>query len=160
MADCAHLPHWEKWLSMAFIGVTRLRVRSLRFLPPFILHFLRTRRQVREAAGFQGGSLLADRSWAFWTMTVWDSRESMRNYMTANPHLTAMPHLLDWCDEASVVHWDQPDNTLPSWTEADTRMRKSGRPSKVRFPSPRHVSLAYRPPRVTAVGRITPKHSK
>jgi hypothetical protein len=59
---------WRK-LGMSFIGVTRLKVRSVRFLPSFVVHALRTRRQVREAPGFQGGSLLADRSWTFWTMT-------------------------------------------------------------------------------------------
>jgi hypothetical protein len=56
-------------------------------------------------------------------MTAWDNQESMRHYMTAGSHKEAMPRLLDWCDEASVVHWDQTQAVLPSWTEADQRMR-------------------------------------
>jgi hypothetical protein len=46
---------------MSVIGVTRLRVRSVRYLPAFAVHFLRTRKQVRQAPGFQGGSVLQDR---------------------------------------------------------------------------------------------------
>ena len=109
---------------MPFISITRLRVRSVRFLPAFALYTYRSLRQVQASAGFQNGSLLADRSWTFWTMTAWDSQESMRGYMTAGAHRIAMPRLMDWCDEASVVHWDQPQTDLPSWTEADERMRK------------------------------------
>jgi hypothetical protein len=33
----------------------------------------------------------------------------MRAYMTSGVHLKAMPKLLDWCGEASVVHWTQDD---------------------------------------------------
>jgi hypothetical protein len=92
---------------MPFISITRLRVRSIRFLPFFMLYTFRSLRQVKSAAGFQNGGLLADRSWTFWTMTAWDNQESMRRFMTAGSHKEAMPRLLDWCDEASVVHWDQ-----------------------------------------------------
>jgi heme-degrading monooxygenase HmoA len=130
---------------MSVIGVTRLRVRSVRFLPAFALHFLRTRKQVRRAPGFQGGSVLQDRHWTFWTMTAWDSQE--------------MPYLLDWCDEASVVHWDQPEDGLPSWLEADRRMRESGRASKLRNPSPQHAALNYRRLRVSTATKITPRRS-
>jgi hypothetical protein len=134
---------------MFFVSLTRLRIRSIRFLPRFILHTMGTLRQIRKAPGFQQGALLPDRGWTFWTLTAWDSQESMRRYMTSGPHKAAMPHLLDWCDEASVAHWDQPDATLPSWEEADRRMRAEGRPSKVRHPSPWHASLSYRAPRTT-----------
>ena len=145
---------------MYFISVTRLKLRSVRFLPSFLLHALRTRNQVSEAPGFQSGSLLADRSWTFWTMTMWDSQESMRRYVTTAPHRLAMPHILDWCDEASVVHWDQPGDALPPWPEADRRMRENGRPSEVLHPSPQHETSSYRPPRVAAAGKIAPKRPK
>jgi heme-degrading monooxygenase HmoA len=142
---------------MPFISVTRLRIRSLRFLPSFALNFLGTRRQVRNASGFRGGSLLADRAWAFWTMTAWDSQASMRRYMTTGSHKVTMPYLLDWCDEASVVHWEQSDETLPSWVEADRQMRKNGRASKVRHPSTHHANLRYRKPRTIIAGPIKPQ---
>lgn len=87
-------------------------------------------------------------------MTIWDAQESMRSFMTSGAHKQVMPHLLNWCDEASVVHWTQPEATLPSWTAADARMREIGRPSKVLHPSPQHASLSYREPRTTAGGVI------
>jgi hypothetical protein len=89
-------------------------------------------------------------------MTAWDSETSMRAFMTSGAHKSAMPHLLHWCDEASVAHWTQPDGTLPSWAEADQRMRKEGRPSKVLNPTPRHATLNYQPPRPTTGATFRP----
>jgi hypothetical protein len=139
---------------MSFVSLTRLRIRSVRYLPFFAVHTLRSLRQVKKAPGFQTGALLNDRSWAFWTMTLWDSEESMRRYMTTGSHKQAMPHLLDWCDEASVAHWEQDTDTLPSWDEADRRMREGGRVSKVRNPSPQHANLNYQKPRTSQGGPI------
>lgn len=125
-------------------------------MPFFALHTMQSIRQVRHAPGFKGGSLLADRSFTFWTMTTWDSHDSMRQYMISGPHKKAMPHLLNWCDEASVVHWDQEEDSLPTWAVADQRMRADGRISKVRFPSSNHAGLRYREPRLTTGGPIVP----
>jgi heme-degrading monooxygenase HmoA len=146
---------------MPFISLTRLRVRSIRFLPQFLLHAFRSRNQVRRAPGFKTGALLADRGLAFWTVTVWDSEESMRQFMISGYHKAAMPHLVEWCDEASVAHWTEADASpqsqpvLPSWQEADRRMRESGRASKVKHPSPNHANLNFRAPRTAAGGIIT-----
>ena len=141
---------------MPFVSVTRLRLRSIRFLPAFAVHTLRSLRQVRGSAGFRGGSLLPDRRWTFWTLTVWDDRDAMRAYMTAGAHRTAMPKLLDWCDEASVVHWDTATPDLPDWPDADARMRLKGRPSKVRRPSADHQPMTFAKPRLFGGGPITP----
>lgn len=141
---------------MVFVSLTRLRIRSFRFVPLFLIHAFRSRRQVKKTSGFQQGALLADRSWTFWTMTAWDSQESMRQFMTTGSHKKAMPHLLHWCDEASVAHWEQQEADLPSWAEADKRMRAGGRASKVSNPSPQHAALNYRAPRTTGSGTIRP----
>ena len=141
---------------MPFVSVTRLRLRSVRFLPAFAVHTLGSLRQVRASAGFRGGSLLPDRRWTFWTLTVWDDRNAMRAYMTAGAHRTAMPKLLDWCDEASVAHWDAPDDTMPGWAAAAARMRREGRPSKVHRPSPDHAAMRYAEPRLRGGGPIRP----
>ncbi len=141
---------------MAFVSITRLRIRALRFLPAFFLHTMRTQSQLRQARGFLAGVLLPDRRWTFWTMTVWDSQEDMRAYMMNGAHKAAMPRLLNWCDEASVAHWEQPDARLPSWEEADARMRQSGRTSKVRHPSPDHAAMTFAAPRIKAGASIRP----
>ena len=135
---------------MVFVSLTRLRIRSIRFLPFFALHVFGTMRQVKKAPGFQTGAVLNDREWTFWTMTAWDAQASMRQFMNSGAHKRVMPHLLNWCDEASVAHWEQEDRALPSWAEAALRMRSDGRPSKVRFPSPNHSTLNFREPRTAA----------
>ena len=138
----------------SFVSLTRLRIRSVRFLPLFALHTFRSLRQVRSAPGFCVGAILADRERTFWTMTAWESREHMRAYMVAGPHARVMPSLLHWCDEASVAHWSQTDASLPSWSDADARMRTMGRPSKVLHPTAAHASLSYRTPRTQYSGPI------
>jgi hypothetical protein len=145
---------WRPELMMTFVSLTRLRLRSFRFVPVFVLYMLRSLRQVKKATGFQHGVLLADRRWTFWTMTAWDSNESMRQYMTTGSHKSAMPHLLHWCDEASVAHWNQPETALPSWTEAHKRLRAEGRASKVLYPSPQHANLDFRAPRTVVAATI------
>lgn len=132
---------------MIFVSLTRLRIRSVIYMPLFAVYTLRSLRQVRKAPGFQGGKLLPDRDRTFWTMTAWDGPESMRRYMTTGAHKRAMPHLMQWCDEASVTHWEQEESSLPPWEEADRRMRASGRASKVNRPSAEHAGLTYREPR-------------
>jgi Domain of unknown function (DUF3291) len=144
---------------MIFVSLTRLRIRSMRFLPLFAFHTWRSLKQIKRAPGFLTGALLLDRSWTFWTMTAWENEASMRRYMIAGSHKIAMTHLLEWCDEASVAHWTQPYAALPSWAEADARMRKEGRASKVENPSPHHADLSYRPPRTAAGAKIMPVKS-
>ncbi len=72
----------------------------------------------------------------------------MRAYRNAAAHQRAMPHLLRWCDEASVVHWQQAQADLPELATACQRMVADGRLSKVRYPSPLH-----------AAKQITPRHT-
>jgi hypothetical protein len=144
---------------MIFVSITRLRIRSLWFMPQFLVHTMRTGQQTKHADGFLDGSLLADRKRTYWTVTLWRDQGAMRAYMTGGAHLRAMPKLLDWCDEASVVHWTQDDPIAPDWLEADRRMRMEGRPSKVRNPSPNHRNLTYDPPRTAGAVPIRPAKS-
>jgi quinol monooxygenase YgiN len=141
---------------MTLVSVTRLRIRSLRFMPGFALYALRSLSQSRRAPGFHDGSLLRDRKLTFWTMTVWRDQHAMRAYMASGAHLKAMPKLQAWCDEASVVHWTQDGAATPEWAEADRRMRMEGRASKVRRPSAVHASLGFAAPRLSGAVPIRP----
>jgi hypothetical protein len=120
---------------MAFVSVTRLHLRSVWFLPPFLVYAFSSARQAETSAGFLGGRLMRDRSKAFWTLTVWSGAKAMEAYRIAGMHLAAMPKLLNWCDEASLVHWTQDSADVPEWSEAYRRMVEDGRSSKVNHPS-------------------------
>jgi heme-degrading monooxygenase HmoA len=139
---------------MIFLSLTRLRIRSVLYMPLFAVYTTRALGQVKRAPGFLSGKLLPDREWTFWTMTAWRDMESMRAYITSGAHKSAMPRLLHWCDEASIAHWEQEESTLPSWEEADQRMRQLGRPSKVNHPSLNHAGLNYREPRTSRSAAI------
>ncbi|MCJ2009387.1 DUF3291 domain-containing protein [Methylobacterium sp. J-092] len=145
---------------MAFISITRLRIRSWRFMPPFVVDTLRSLSQTKAAPGFIGGSLLADRKRTFWTLTLWTDQSDMRRYMISGAHRKAMPKLLGWCDEASVAHWTQEAEDIPTWDEAAERMRSEGRVSKVRHPSPQHRDLSFARPRTAGAVAITPRGGK
>jgi hypothetical protein len=132
---------------MPFVSVTRLRLRSWIFLPAFVIQALRSSRQARNADGNLGVGLLRDRQNTFWTCTAWSSEAAMKAFLVAKPHGPAMRKLLDWCDEAAVVHWTQSNAALPSWDVAYERLVKEGHASKVNHPSPDHNALTFPPPK-------------
>ena len=81
----------------------------------------------------------------------------MRSYMLAGIHRRAMPRLIDWCDEAAVVHWNEERRDPPDWQAAFGRLLHEGRPSRVAHPSPDHQSfrIAAPPPRPFVTLRFT-----
>ena len=117
---------------MFFISITRLRLKSVLHLIPFFWHIYRSTRQLKKAPGFIKGKLLTDKNRTYWTMTVWKSADDMMGYRNSKEHKQAMPKLQDWCNEASIVHWQQEEELLPSWTDAHRRMQIEGRKSKVK----------------------------
>ena len=141
---------------MPLVSVTRARIRRVWHLPGFALAAVASLRQARAAAGFLGGSVCPDRRFAFWTLTVWESEAAMRAYLLSGAHRAAMPKFAAWCDEASVVHWEQIGSSSPPWIEAVGLMRTQGRPSKVRRPSRDHESMTFADPRLTSAAPISP----
>lgn len=142
---------------MPFVSVTRLRVRSARYLVPFAVEALASQRQVCRSPGFVGGRFLTEPGKAFWTVTVWDDQESMRTFRGQQAHRRAMPKLRTWCDEASVVHWEQGGGQPPEAEEASRRMVVEGRTSKVDHPSPAHHEKRIVTRTVRAGPTLSPK---
>ena len=128
---------------MPLVSVTRARIRRVWSVPPFALAAFASLQQARAADGFLGGSVCPDRRLAFWTLTVWRSEDAMRAYILSGPHRGAMSKFAVWCDEASVVHWEQAGEAAPPWIEAAERSGAR------RTPIARcRTALAHRPARV------------
>jgi Domain of unknown function (DUF3291) len=135
---------------MSFVSITRLRVRSWRYLPAFLLQAFRSARQAKVASGNLAVSVLRDANLAFWTRTVWSEEAAMRSFMLSGAHRRVMPRLLEWCDEASVAHWVQDAREPPSWPESHRRLQQEGRRSKVSHPSEAQSRFEIPEPRRTA----------
>jgi|ERR1035441_2254672 heme-degrading monooxygenase HmoA len=139
---------------MPFISVTRLRVRSWTCLPAFLIAAWRSARQAKAADGNLFVRVLRDQRNAFWTLTSWESEAAMRQFMRAKPHGPIMKNLINWCDEAALVHWNQADTEPPSWEEAHRRMQHEGRPSKVNHPSAAQTKYTIAAPVTSARGEL------
>ena len=133
---------------MPFVSITRLRVRSWRYLPGFVWYAYRSAREAVRAEGNLAAKVLRDRRNTFWTGTAWTSEAAMKQFMLAGAHRRAMRKLLEWCDEAALVHWTQEGPDLPSWAEACERLECEGRRSKVNHPSPAHAAHRFPAPKV------------
>ncbi len=123
---------------MTFVSVTRLRLRSIRYLPEFIWRSQRAASQARKTPGNLGVQLRKTAGLTFWTLTLWKDSESMVAFRGASPHRDAMAKLRHWCDEAGYAHWRQDKDVMPAWDEAVRHMRESGKFSQVLYPSDNH----------------------
>ena len=65
----------------------------------------------------------------------------MKAFMLAGAHRGVMQKLLNWCDEAALVHWTQDSALPPEWPEAREKMQATGRTSKVNHPSDDHQAF-------------------
>jgi hypothetical protein len=134
---------------MPFVSITRLRVRSWRYLPGFLIQSVRAARQAKAAVGSLAVSVLRDADRAFWTRTVWHDEGAMRSFMRSGVHRRIMARLPDWCDEAALAHWVQDANEPPSWPEAYRRLRQEGRRSRLNHPSEAQRRFEIRQPRTS-----------
>jgi hypothetical protein len=130
------------------ITVTRLRLASPRFLFGFLWLTCRSGWQARQAAGFRGMRLLADRRLTFWTATAWSDAASMKAFRGTGSHRVAMRHLADWCDEASVARWVGPADSVRDWPVSCARMAAEGEASHVKRPSVEQRARAWAAPRL------------
>ena len=110
-------------------------------MPPFAWQSHRISRQAESTPGFLAGKVYGDPlRLTFWTATVWENETMMRGFRGSGAHQVAMPKLGHWCDEASVVHWNQPGGEVPEPEIALRRMQAEGRLLRVRFPSLDHAA--------------------
>jgi heme-degrading monooxygenase HmoA len=107
---------------MALVSVTRLRLRSPRYLLPFLWHALLTTRQANHAPGNLGSVTRVSGGLVFWTMTLWQDEAAMKDYRNSGAHLKVMPKLRQWCDQSATARWQQDQAIFPSWQEAEQRL--------------------------------------
>jgi hypothetical protein len=130
---------------MPFVSVTRLRVKSIFYLIPFMRANEASVKEIKKSKGFLKGKELIDKKLTFWTITIWENEESMKEFRSSTSHRIAMQHLPKWCDEASYHHWVQEETEFPTWDNISVKLYSEGRLSKVRNPSKAQVENKFPP---------------
>lgn len=139
---------------MVFISATRLRLKSIFYLPGFLRANNASIKQLVATEGFLSGKELVDKGLVFWTLTMWRKDADMKSFRNSVPHRNAMQQLPRWCDEATYAHWLQEDDLLPDWDNIHKRMVNDGSVSKVRNASERHSAKLFPAIRWQKSGRI------
>ena len=128
---------------MPFVSVTRLRVKSILFLIPFMRANEASVKELKASRGLLKGKELIDKQLTFWTITIWENEESMKVFRGSSSHRIAMQQLPKWCNEASYHHWVQEHDEFPSWSTISEKLFSEGRLSKVRNPSKAQVKNQF-----------------
>ncbi len=138
---------------MPFVSVTRLRVKSIFFLLPFMKANEASVKELKTSNGLLKGKELIDKKLTFWTITLWDNQESMKVFRNSLSHRIAMQHLPKWCNEASYHHWIQEDDEFPFWDTISKKLFSEGRLSKVKNPSKAQIENHFPPIKWTKTER-------
>ncbi len=128
---------------MFLISITRLRLRSRRYVPAFIFYSLQSLWQAWQSEGNFHARVKLDAHLAFWTVTLWESEAHMRAFQSSGSHRRVMPKLAEWCDEATYVHWMQESKKRPGWDIIYHRLVSEGIISHVKNPSPNHEKRTF-----------------
>ncbi|MBM3945525.1 MAG: DUF3291 domain-containing protein [SAR202 cluster bacterium] len=114
---------------------TVFHVRRWRHVLPLMKMANAVARQAQESPGIVRYGLRANLfKRRFWTVSVWDDPASIKTFMQAEPHATAMRMSPEWAGGgAAFVRWESEDRAV-DWKVAEERLRTSGR--QYRLPNP------------------------
>jgi heme-degrading monooxygenase HmoA len=131
---------------MPIVVVTRLRLRDPALLDEFFTAAVTVLEQAKNSTGNLGADVLADANNAWWTLTAWQERDSIRAFMGTEPHLSTMARLDDWCDEATFADWEQASEDLPNWQTSHRHLVADGQAASLTHPSDAHQARNFPPP--------------
>ena len=131
---------------MPVMVVTRLRLKDPSVLDAFFTAAVAVLEQAKKSAGSLGSDALAEAHDTWWTVTAWADRAAMEAFVGAEPHLSTMARLDDWCDEATFVDWEQASPDLPDWPTSYQHIVAEGTSADLRDPSPDQRDRKFPPP--------------
>lgn len=85
---------------------SRLPLRGYRYIPRFLAHSMKIRRQLAGADGLVGYALNARLVHKeFWTVSVWESRDHLERFAKADPHAGIIRTKPERMAESKFVFW-------------------------------------------------------
>jgi quinol monooxygenase YgiN len=134
---------------MPVVVVTRLRLRDPGFFDEFFASAVAVVEQAQQSEGNLSADVLAEAHNTYWTRTAWQDRGAMDAFVGAEPHLSTMSRIDDWCDEATFIDWEQSGEEVPDWHDGYRRLLASGQPATLTHPTEAHHTRDFPAPVVT-----------
>ena len=106
--------------------LSRLPLKTFGAMPKFFRFVSGIRSQLAHTEGLIGYSLDAHPlAKEFWTLSVWEDRESLWRFVQRMPHSQAMQDLLPHMGETEFFHFELDGSSVPpDWQETKRRMRE------------------------------------
>ena len=106
---------------------SRLPLQGFRFVPRFMAHTMKIRRQLASAEGLIGYALNARLTQKeFWTVSVWRSRDDLERFAEADPHARIIRTKRERMAPTTFVFWTCAGRDVPvAWDVVTTRLRAS-----------------------------------
>lgn len=101
-----------------------LPLKSYLRVLPFFFYTMQVARQLADAPGILGYSVLArPMSLRFWTLSAWQDDASVRAFVQSPPHVQLMKTLAPHMRETKFARWLVKSSQLPlTWDDALPRM--------------------------------------
>jgi nitrite reductase/ring-hydroxylating ferredoxin subunit len=106
--------------------LSHLPLATFRAMPKFFRFVFAIQRQLAESEGLIGYSLDAHPlAKEFWTLSVWEDRDSLWRFVHKLPHSRAMQDLLPHMGETGFFHFEVAGSSVPpNWQETKRRMQE------------------------------------
>lgn len=109
---------------MAYVSLTLIHVKSLLVFPRFAKHAYRSNKAAMRTIGCLGVQTKALSFLNHSTMSLWDDRKSMLQFLRGPVHLDAIK-VFDEIGTGRVYGYEA--DQLPNWERAETLLREEGR---------------------------------
>lgn len=106
--------------------LSHLPLKTFGAMPKFLRFLLGIRRQLAESEGLIGYTLDAHPlAKEFWTLSVWEDKDSLWRFVQKMPHSQAMQNLLPHMEQTEFFHFEVKGSSVPpDWQETRRRMRE------------------------------------
>jgi hypothetical protein len=103
---------------------TFLPLKAWKYMIPFQLMTSKVLKQVKQTKGVMNYAVKADfPKKHFWTLSTWKDQDSLRRFVMAEPHATAIKRFSKWAGEGSAfVEWTSSSDSI-DWKEALERLK-------------------------------------
>ncbi len=109
---------------MVYVSITGLQLKGIRHAPRFWWHAIRSMNQAQAAAGNISAQTRTING-VHHTLSVWQSRQDMRNYLAAGAHAGAMRAYRNIATGKTLGFECE---TPPGWEEVHELWQTKGRP--------------------------------